>query len=166
MPYTAFDAPVSFDSPGIPFDGLATVPGRPLALLGRADTSLSLQGRDDTQLFLPGHDDTVLALLGNPDMSITTDLDCFQNEDLLVTLTLAPPSPVVGMAFEFWVKPYPGGPLLVQALGTITDSGNGVVQFGFSTSAVPSGVYQHEARRVTAGANAVLADGQFEIKPS
>jgi len=144
--YTDFDALVEFDDPGIPFDGLATVPPR--------------------LLFLSGHDDTALTILGSLDMSITTDLSCFAGEDLKITLTLDPPAPVAGMAFEFWVKPYPGGPLLVQVPGTITDSGNGVIVFTVSTSAVFSGVYQHEARRVTPGANAVLADGQFEIKPS
>jgi hypothetical protein len=156
MSYTAFDAPVQFDSPGIPFDGRLGFRARRVALLGRADTALLLQGRDDT----------ALSLLGNLARSINTDLDCFQNEDLLVTLTLSPPASVLGMAFEFWVKPYPGGPLLVQVPGTITDSGNGVVQFRFSTSAVLSGVYQHEARRTTPGAHAVLAYGQLEIKPS
>jgi hypothetical protein len=156
VPYTALDAPVPFDSPGIPFDGRLGFRARQVALLGRADTALSLQGRDDT----------VLLLLGNLNKSITTDLACFQNEDLLVALALAPPASVLGMAFEFWVRAYPGGPLLVQVPGTITDSGHGVVQFRFSTSAVSSGVYQHEARRTTPGAHAVVADGQLEIKPS
>jgi hypothetical protein len=155
MSYTAFDAPVQFDSPGIPFDGQLGFRARQVALLGRADTALSLLG----------HDDTVLLLLGSLNKSITTDLDSFQNEDLLVALAFAPPASVLGMAFEFWVKPYPGGPLLVQAPGTIVDSGNGVVQFRFSTSAVLSGVYHYEARRVTAGASAALADGQLTIKP-
>jgi hypothetical protein len=155
VPYTAFNAPVSFDAP-IPFDGRQTFRARQVALLGRADTALSLQGRNDT----------VLLLLGNLNRSITTDLDCFENEDLLVTLALAPPASILGMAFEFWVKAYPGGPLLVQVPGTIIDSGNGVVQFRFSASAVSSGVYQHEVRRSTPGAHAVLADGQLEIKPS
>jgi hypothetical protein len=155
MSYTAFDAPVSFDTP-IPFDGQLAFRARQVAFLGRPDTVLSLQGRDDT----------VLLLLGNLSKSITTDLDCFQNEDLLVALALAPPASILGMAFEFWVKAYPGGPLLVQVPGTIVDSGNGVVQFRFSTSAVLSGVYQHEARRTTPGAHAVVADGQLNIKPS
>jgi hypothetical protein len=155
MSYTAFDAPVQFDSSGIPFDGQLGFRARQVPLLGRADAVLSLQGRDDT----------ALSVLGNLVRSINTDLDCFQNEDLLVTLTLMPPTSVLGMAFEFWVKAYPGGPLLVQVPGTITDSGNGVVQFRFSTSAVPSGVYQHEARRTTPGAHAVVADGQLTIKP-
>jgi hypothetical protein len=121
------------------------VPARPLDLLGR--------------------DDTALFLFGSLDMSINTDLSCFAEEDLQITLTLSPPASVDGETFAFVVAAYPGGTPLITAPGTITDSANGVIVFALNAGSI-AGDFEHRARRTTPGANAVLADGQFEIKPS
>jgi hypothetical protein len=84
---------------------------------------------------------------------------------LQITLTLSPPASIDGETFSFIVAAYPGGPPLVTAPGTITDSANGVIVFALNAGPI-AGDFEHRARRTTPGANAVLADGQFEIKPS
>jgi uncharacterized protein YcnI len=100
-------------------------------------------------------------------MSVQSNLEFFQGEDILLTLTLTPPQDIAGWTLTGTVRDKLGGTSQFTYSGTITDAGRGVFTVSWSranTNLLTPGDYVWDIRRTDAGKNTVLAHGQITVK--
>jgi hypothetical protein len=100
-------------------------------------------------------------------MSISSNLNFFQGEDVLLNFNLSPPQDITGWTLTGTVKDKLGGTVQFTFTPTITDAGKGLFQVAWSraqTSALNPGDYVWDVRRTDAGNNSVLANGEITLR--
>jgi hypothetical protein len=100
-------------------------------------------------------------------MSVQSNLTFFQGEDILLTLTMTPPTDITGWTLLSTVKDELGGTTQFNPTVSATDYGRGVFTVSLSraqTSALTPGDYVWDVRRTDSGKNAVLAHGEITVK--
>jgi hypothetical protein len=100
-------------------------------------------------------------------MSVQSNIAFFQGEDVVLTLTMTPPTDITGWALVSTVKDVLGGTTQFNPTCSITDAGRGVftVTMGRAqTSGLIPGDFVWDVRRTDSGKNAVLAHGEITVK--
>jgi hypothetical protein len=100
-------------------------------------------------------------------MSVQSNLEFFQGEDVLLTFTLTPPQDMTGWTLAGTVRDKLGGTSQFTFTPTVTDAGRGIFTATWSrsnTSALAPGDFVWDVRRTDSGKNTVLAHGQITVK--
>ncbi len=100
-------------------------------------------------------------------MSVQSNLEFFQGEDIFLTLVLTPPQDITGWTLQGTVRNALGGTVQFSYAGVVSDAGRGTftITWGRSnTSTLAPGDYVWDVRRTDSGKNTVLAHGQITVK--
>jgi hypothetical protein len=100
-------------------------------------------------------------------MSVQSNLEFFQGEDILLTFSLVPPQDITGWTLTGTVRNQLGGTSQFTFSPSVTDAGRGVFTASWSrsqTSGLSPGDYVWDIRRTDSGKNTVLAHGQITVK--
>ncbi len=102
-------------------------------------------------------------------MSIYTPLECFAGEDFTVSVQMQPVVDITGWTLEFTLLSSQTETDSPLATGTITVisavAGTLTVRLLSADTEQAPGTYYYRLRRTDSGARALLADGDFLIKP-
>lgn len=95
----------------------------------------------------------------------TDTITMYRGEDATITFTMSPVEDITGWAVEFNVRDSTG--VIIQVSGSIDDGPNGVFSFNLAdtlTDSLTPGRYKYDAWRIDAGAEFVLARGDFKLR--
>jgi hypothetical protein len=142
-------------------------PHRTYRLHASVATTLRLRGEVVTTLLLRASVKTTHFRRASDSMSVPSNFQFFQGEDVLLKFQLTPPQDMTGWSLMCSIKDKLGGTLQFNPAFIITDAGRGQFQASLprsSTSALSPGDYVWDIRRTDSGANTVLAHGECTCK--
>src|ERR1700674_5461632 len=105
-------------------------------------------------------------------MSFLEDISFEKGQDLLVKVTMTPPTNITGWTLQLSVRQHYGDAVMVFSVGSgsivITDSANGLFQITVA-SALTSGLtpecYVYDIQRIDPGSRVVLTRGNLILQP-
>lgn len=100
-------------------------------------------------------------------MSVASNFQFFQGEDVEIDFTLVPPQDMTGWTLTSSVSATLGGSIIFNPSVTITDAGRGLFKVLWprsSTENLAPGDYVWDVRRTDSGKNTVLAHGEATCK--
>lgn len=142
-------------------------PDRILRLRADVATNFFLRAASETAFSLRAAAKTSWYLPASETMSVPSNVQFFQGEDVQFTFALIPPTDLTGWTLTGTVKNKLGGVTQFAFTPTITDAGRGWFSASWTrsqTSALPPGDYVWDIRRIDSGKNAVLAHGEATVK--
>jgi hypothetical protein len=106
-------------------------------------------------------------------MASTANLSFYKGEDVVLTVTMAPPTSISGWTLQFTLRKQHGDAtaLITKTSGagiTVTDSTNGIFKVTLAsadTSALDLRAYVYDIQRTDSGSRTVLTIGNLTLLP-
>lgn len=144
---------------------IAVTGAKAIAVTGSDSTGLVVTGNANTGLAVTGSDGTGIEVTGNQDMAVECPISCFRGEKIIITDTVDADTDITGETVEFNLKEdYDDADPLLTVAGVVVNADTLTVTLTADETDLKPKTYRYDIWRTTAGAEAELTYGTFDIK--